>query len=166
MSLCGTLRRLCDETRYVRMIPILGPFVDQVGPVVPTPQFQKFPIVGETLVAFELPINKKTTLSVVFKDVKGNPAKVDGVPVWLVDNDAVGAVTPAADGMSCVLASVGPIGSGTVSMQADVDMGPGIKPLVGIFEFMVTAGEAATVEITAGALEDQTPAPVLGTRKR
>lgn len=161
MSLCAYLRRLadaCDEEPRIRMIPVLGPFIN-AGPVVRTPQFHTFPLVGETLVAFPLPIEKKTTLSVAFQDNKGNPAKVDGVPTWLIDNSEIGAITPAADGMTCGLASVGPLGSGKVSMQADVDLGPGFKPLVGLFEFEVTAGEATMVTITPGPLEDQTPTP-------
>ena len=99
--------------------------------------------------AFELPIQMETTLSVRFLDAAGNPAVVDGVPTWQVDNPSVGALTPAADGMSCILAAVGPIGSGTVSVQADADLGQGVRLVVGVFQFQVTAGEAVTVQVTA-----------------
>jgi hypothetical protein len=95
------------------------------------------------------------TLGVAFVDKKGNPAKVDGVPQWLVDNPNVLALTPATDGMSCTVAAVGPLGTATVSLKADADLGIGVIDVVGAFEVEVTGGQATAVTITPGAPSEQ-----------
>jgi len=137
------------------MIAVLGAARETAGPVSPTPQYRKWPIVGELLVATQLTSSQKQTLSVVFTDSKGNPANVDGIPEWGVDNPAVLALEPAAGGMSCGIAAVGPLGTARVSIQADADLGSGIVPVAGVYDVEVVAGQASTVVITGGAITEQ-----------
>jgi hypothetical protein len=94
-------------------------------------------------------------LSVTFKDKKGNDAPVQGAPEWLVDNPNVIALTPAADGMSCVAGAVGPIGTALVSVRADADLGDGTVHVIGTLDINVTGGAATTVEIVPGTPEEQ-----------
>src|SRR5262245_32037582 len=92
---------------------------------------------------------QKADLSVTFLDAKGNPAQVDGVPTWMTDNTDVLALTPAADGMSCEVAAVGPIGNATAQVAADADLGAGVVAIFGTIDVQVTAGQASRVEIAA-----------------
>ncbi len=105
--------------------------------------------------AFTLTDSQQVPVSVAITDKKGNPAKVDGVPVWQVDNPNVLALTPAADGMSCLVAAVGPLGTAKVSMTADADLGAGITEIIGVLDIEVTGGTATTVVLTPGTPTDQ-----------
>ncbi len=93
---------------------------------------------------------QKVTFSVSFVTAKGNPATVDGAPVWSVSNDTVLSVVPSADGLSAEVVAVGPLGSSQVSVTADADLGAGVTALVGTLDVSVVASEAASVIISAG----------------
>ena len=84
----------------------------------------------------------------------GQPAPVDGVPVWASSDETVLAVTAAADGMSAVVACVAP-GTARVTVNADADMGAGTVNITGVSEDInVTvdpANQASIVSITLGA---------------
>lgn len=94
-------------------------------------------------------------LSVAFKDRLGNPAPVDEPPTWQTDNPAVLGLTPAPDGMSCLVRATGMVGTAAVQMTADADLGDGTKPIIGTFDVTVTAGEAVTVELADGPATEQ-----------
>ncbi len=150
----------CDCPPRIRMIPGVGPVREVSGKVAPTPQYKsKRPIFGEVLAMVSLTDSQQVTLNVTFVDARGNPAKVDGVPVWLTDNSELLALAPGTDGMSCVVSAVGPLGSGVVSLKADADLGVGVAPIVGVLPFEVTAGSAVTVQIVAGAVTEQPVTP-------
>ena len=93
---------------------------------------------------------QKVTLSVSFVDAKGNPATVDGAPVWSVSDANVLSVTAAADGLSADVLTVGPLGTAQVSVTADADLGEGVKSLVGTLDVQVVGSEAVAIAITAG----------------
>src|SRR5262245_36595978 len=137
------------------MIPILGPVSELSGPVQPTPERKKWPIMGVLLVGNQLTSTQQQVLSVRFTDARGNAAPVDGAPVWAVDNPNVLAITPAADGLSCTIAAVGPLGNARVSIQADCDMGAGYEAVAGVFDVEVVAGRASAVVITGGPISEQ-----------
>jgi hypothetical protein len=131
--------------------------------------FQDPPFVG--VVRFRLALdravfegeNMNVTLTAVQKveaaisvlDAKGNPAVVDGAPVWAVSNPAGLVLTPATDGLSCSIAAAGPVGTYQVTVNADADLGEGIKPLVGILDVEVIAGEAVAIGFALGAPSEQ-----------
>lgn len=102
-----------------------------------------------------LTANQKANLSVQFLDAKGNPALVDGTPVWMTENSDLLALEPALDGMSCTVSAVGPIGETTAQVTADADLGAGVVNIFGSILVEVTAGMATTVEITATTPEEQ-----------
>jgi len=138
------------------MIPVIGPVREVTGVVKPTPQYQRWPLVGgQLLVALSMTVTQQVGLSVTFTDSKGNPASVDGVPTWLCDNTDVLALIPAGDGRSCLAQAVGAVGTSTISMTADADMGSGVEPIIGTLEVQVTAGKATQVVITAGTPVEQ-----------
>ena len=140
--------------RKPRLVPRLGVVTEQTGPVAPTPQFQGKKK-GRLIVAFQLTDSQQTTVTIKPQDKKGNPAPVDGAPQWLVDNPNVLALTPSADGLSCLVAAVGPLGTATVSVKADADLGGGVTELVGLLEVEVTGGQAVTVALEPGTPTEQ-----------
>lgn len=144
----------------VDIIPVVGMIHKQKGQLVKTPQWeQPTPQYAKELVMLEqLPATHQVKLSVVFKDSKGNVAKVEGKPVWTTDNSEVLALVPGEDGLSCLVKAAGPLSETptTVTMTADADLGEGVKALVGTFVVnKVTAGEAVVVEVVTGPIEPQ-----------
>lgn len=137
-----------------RLIPILGRISEQSAPVTATPQFRGGKK-GRLLMAFQLSDSQHVPLSIAAVDKKGKPAKLDGAPEWLVDNTELLALTPSADGMSCDVAAVGPLGIGTVTVKADADLGAGRVELIGTLEIEVTGGQATNVVINPGAPSEQ-----------
>lgn len=98
---------------------------------------------------------QKASMTVKYESAAGNPAVVDGAPVWASSNAAILEVTASPDGMSAVARSVGPAGPAQVSVTADADMGEGTKEIVFVQDFEVKAGQAVTGGITVGAPEEQ-----------
>jgi len=104
---------------------------------------------------FVLTDTQKTALAIAVVDAKGNAALIDGVPVWTSSDDAILAVTAAADGLSAVAVAVGPLGQAQVNVSADADLGAGVSAITGTLDVQVIAGAAVAVTIAAGAPEEQ-----------
>jgi len=82
----------------------------------------------------------------------GNPATVDGVPVWAVaEGDATLEV--AADGLSAYLISGAANVVSSVTVTADADLGEGVTNLSEVVTLTVVAPSAALLGATAGAPE-------------
>ncbi len=87
-------------------------------------------------------------VSVEIHDAEGQPALVDGMPVWT--SDPVGLlVAPAADGMSAVLTS-DVVGTYTVTVTADADLGAGVVPLARSLTVNVVPAQASDIVFTVG----------------
>lgn len=94
----------------------------------------------------------KATVKIV--DKKGQPAPTDGPPTWSTDNSDMVALAPAADGLSCDVAAVAPLGSCKVFVHADADLGSGSVDIIGTLDVTITGGAATTVTIdTAPPIE-------------
>lgn len=98
-----------------------------------------------------LPIDKKVPASIQPVDAKGNPAKVDGVPVWTSSAAAIVTVTAAADGMSAEILPVGPVGTAQINVSADADLGSGVTNIIGVLDVQTAAGTAVALQIQTGA---------------
>lgn len=98
--------------------------------------------------------DEQSTYTAVFTDRKGADAKVDGVPVWSAAPTGILTLTPAADGMTCLVAAAG-IGVTTVTCDADADLGPGVTDVVLTDDVTVIAGNAAGGTLTSGTVEPQ-----------
>jgi hypothetical protein len=83
------------------------------------------------------------------KDREGNPAAVQGTPVWASSDETVVTLQVAEGGMSAVAVSH-LAGAARVLVEADADLGDGVKPINGSLEIEVTPGVAAAITITAG----------------
>ncbi len=97
---------------------------------------------------------QKSTVSIKPVDIKGNPAAVDGVPVWGVSADGTVSLFPSDDGLSCDVVGVAP-GTVQVNVSADADLGTGVKTITGTLDVEVIAAEAVGFAITTGPVEDQ-----------
>jgi hypothetical protein len=97
-------------------------------------------------------IDQKVTLSIQPVDRLGNPARVDGAPVWTLSDGAVGAIEPAADGMSATFVSAA-LGITQLVVKADADLGAGTRTIQGTLDIQVESGEAVSLAIVAGAPE-------------
>jgi hypothetical protein len=92
---------------------------------------------------------------------RGQPAPIDGVPVWAVSDPTIVELTPEADGMRCLVRPVGPAGDAQVRVEADADMGAGVIPIIGLLDVKVLAGLATIIDVLPGPVEDQPlPEPV------
>lgn len=103
---------------------------------------------GTTLM-FMLPVDKKALIAPIFQDKAGNPARVDGIPSWSVSDENFGTLTVAPDGMSAEYLPSGTLGSVQVNLEADADLGEGVKPLKGALDIQIEAGEAAVIVLNA-----------------
>lgn len=143
-----------------RVVFKLSKIVEQAGPVSPTIQQKRRAFDRRYLVmSFTLNDNQQVNAKVAFVDKKGNPANVDGAPQWMVDNPNLLSITPAADGMSCLIAAVGPLGSGNVTVKVDADLGAGTTEIIGMAQVDVVGGAANTVTINFDQPTDQPDQP-------
>ena len=85
-------------------------------------------------------------------DKKGQPAPVDGVPVWASSDETIITVESAADGLSAVAVSH-LVGVATILVEVDADLGEGVKPINGSHEVEVTGGVATGESIIVSAGE-------------
>lgn len=105
--------------------------------------------------AFSMTDSQQVTVTPKFVDKNGNAANVDGVPEWSTDNTDVLSLIPAADGKSCLVSAVGPLGVGNITLKADADLGVGIRTVIGTLEVTITGGQAAAVVLEPGAPSEQ-----------
>jgi hypothetical protein len=98
-----------------------------------------------------LPVDHKVPASIQPVDAAGNPAVVDGVPVWTSSSPEIATVNAAADGLSAEIVPVGPVGSCQINVTADADVGGGITTITGLLDVQTAAGEAVGLQVTTGA---------------
>jgi hypothetical protein len=89
-------------------------------------------------------------------NAKGQPAKVDGVPVWATSDATQLTVTPSADGMNAVIDTVGPspvaadgtVTTARITVSADADLGAGVNTITGVSEDVtVTVGPLSIASV-------------------
>ncbi len=107
--------------------------------------------------AFQLKDGEKVTLAIDPRDVDGNPAAIDGAPAWTSSDTTLIVVTPnPADAKQADAATVpgAPLGTVTISVSVDADLGAGVTTLAGTLDIEKVAGDATVVNVVPG-----TPAP-------
>lgn len=100
----------------------------------------------------QLTDTQQVTLTVAEQDSKQQPVTGDSL-TWTVDNPAIVAITPAADGYSC-LCVAGTDGVATITV-ADNTVTP---PLTGTDVLTVVSSAATALVVSEGTAEDQPPA--------
>lgn len=121
-ALLELLKELVCDCRP-RAVWNLGPFVELDSPPAKTPQFYRpTDPHAEISIMFTMTDSQFTTITApaTAKDKRGNPIDLSGKTyAYSTDNPDVLALTPAADGKSCVAAAVTPLGVAGVTMKAD-----------------------------------------------
>ncbi len=103
----------------------------------------------------KLQLNENAEIKVLaIKDAGGNPAKVDGDKLdWAVAGDlTLGTLVAADDGMSAVFTRNGKVGSCTVQVSGDADLGPDVKTIIGEVAVDCLGGEAVSFDLEANAV--------------
>ncbi len=97
---------------------------------------------------FKMTNSQQLTATIQPVDKKGQPAPIDGVPVWASSDETIITVVPSDDGLSAVVAAVGPLGDAKVAVSADADLGAGINTIFGTLDVTITQGGAVGFKIT------------------
>jgi hypothetical protein len=107
--------------------------------------------------ALVMTATQQCDLSIEVFDSKGNPATIDGTPVWSVSEEAYLTVEPDTDSMTALVKAVGPITTSPVQVNVtvDADLGEGVRQIIGVLDISVVAGEAVSIGISAGTPEEQ-----------
>lgn len=92
-------------------------------------------------------------LSITPVDRKGHLAPVDGVPEWSLSNP-IGTLIVADDGMSAQFVAEAP-GTTQINVVADARLGDDIAWIAGTLDVTIQPAEAVSLQIVAGAPEDQ-----------
>lgn len=108
----------------------------------------------EITMGLTIAADKKRTLSIAPVDAKGRPAKIDGVPVWDVTPTGGVSLFPSTDGLSCDIVWLD-ARQQVVSVQADADLGAGVKTITGSLDVETLSAEAVGFTINAGPEVDQ-----------
>lgn len=96
---------------------------------------------------------QKVRIRVEPADEYGNPAPVDGVPVWSLSDPSLITLELEPDGMSGYAITVGPVGTCTLTVTADADMGPGVVPISGNLDLIVVQSQATFIGFSTDAPE-------------
>lgn len=109
---------------------------------------------------FQLRRGYEVDVSVSYVDDAGNPATVDGVPLWGVDGDQF-TVVQADDGMSAVLQGTGTIIGSTdiLTVDADADLGEGVVAVTVSEDLQLVSGQATTASFGFGEPRPISPTP-------
>ena len=108
---------------------------------------------GYIQMALVLTDEQKVPLVLAPKTAAGNPAALDGAPVWTVSDETVLELTVSEDGLSASVAAKG-LGSAQVLVVADADLDEGeTREISGVLDIVVVAAEAASLGISAGVPE-------------
>lgn len=144
-------RRFCLTEPF---IPKIGFQLGAPSLVGEDPPDLGFVVQGESMNVV-LPDTHQFPITIAIVDAKGNPAEVEGVPVWASTDESVAVVQPASDGKSAVVAAVGPLGTAQITVTADADLGDGVSNIAGLLDVTVIASAAVGITVQAGPTEPQ-----------
>ncbi len=101
--------------------------------------------------AFQLRDDQQVSLQVEALDSEGNAANVS--MAWTSSDDSIVAIVDNGDGSALAVASPGAAGLGTATITVDVTDRSDGDIHTGTFDIEVVAGDAVTVNVTAGTPE-------------
>lgn len=112
------------------------------------------PPVEEAPASTQLTDSQQVTATITPVNRRGNPAAIDGVPVWHTSDATVVTVTAEPDDRSAVIRAV-TSGKARITVSADADLGEGVQAIVAILEVEVIPGHAVQVRLTLDKLTEQ-----------
>ncbi len=102
----------------------------------------------------DLKDTQQFAVTVEGKDAKGNPAKFEA-PVFTVTPPEIGTFTVDATDKAKGVFKAGAPGSGQLAFSADGIIGEGTSVVSATLDVTVLAGDVVSVQINAGAVEEQ-----------
>jgi hypothetical protein len=107
------------------------------------------------MAALKLTVTQQCPISIQPVDARGNPARVDGDPVWTNSNPEVLTLVVDPGGLSALARATGPIGTSQIGVTADADLGEGVITLSGTLDVEVGGAQAVGITITPGTPTEQ-----------
>jgi hypothetical protein len=104
---------------------------------------------------FFMPLNIESTteekvhIKITPTTTSGNPAALDGTPVWTVDPPAT--VEPDADGLGAFIISADAAGVSNWKVEADADLGEGVQTITDGGVYTYNHPQAANLGVVADA---------------
>lgn len=121
-----------------------------------TIKFSRYSIIEGNDLMITITDNQQFEVTISPVDAKGNPAPIEGAPVWSVSDPALLTVTALEpDGLTALVVAVGPLGAAQVLVSADADLGEGVTTIGGLLDVDIVAGQAVSLEIVAGVPSEQ-----------
>jgi len=117
--------------------------------------FTTFSIDEEGNYMLLLTVTQKCSLTLDPRDAKGNPAPLDGAPMWSSSDTSIVTVQTSQNGLAAEVVAVGVVGNAQVNVTADARIGPDVVSISGTLDVSVLAGEAVTLGISTGTPEEQ-----------
>jgi hypothetical protein len=106
------------------------------------------------MATFTMTDSQQSTFSITAYDKMGNPTTLPpGSVSWAVDLTTLISLTPATDGMSCLVKAVGPLGTAVVSCR--VSNADGTTLAAGSIDVGITSGAAVTIKFDPGTPVEQ-----------
>jgi hypothetical protein len=92
---------------------------------------------------------EKVQVTLIPTTAGGNPATVDGIPVWtVVSGDATLEVSE--DGLSAFLISGEANVNSQIEVSADADLGDGVATITDVIDLAVVAASASALGLSVG----------------
>lgn len=92
---------------------------------------------------------QKVKLTIAPKTAAGNPAPIDGIPLWNVSDSSVLTLDVAPDGLSAYAIS-NSVGTSQINVVADADLGEGVREIASVLDIQVVNAEAVSLGIISG----------------
>lgn len=97
----------------------------------------------------QLTDSQKCAITISYVDAKGQPAPVNGAPVWISTAPTVAALTVATDGMSAEVVS-GQAGVAQIQVTANGSFTDIPAPIAATLDVTVVGGQAVGATLTPG----------------
>lgn len=109
---------------------------------------------------FILRDNEEVDLTIEAVSAAGNPTTVES-PSWTSSDESIVQVTPSdTDPNMAVARAVGALGTATVTLTADLELGEGVEEAQAVLDIEVVGGDAAVFNISAGQAREQGQASI------
>ena len=92
---------------------------------------------------YTLPVDHLVKMQVSYVDSGGNPAQIDGNPIWVSSDESIAHID--VDQLDATIVTVipqGALGQVQVTATADADLGTGVRNLITVADITVVSGEA------------------------
>ena len=98
---------------------------------------------------------QKVRLSIAPVTSSGKPAALDGAPTWVSSDESVITVQVSTDGLSAEVLTTDEVGSATVTVSADADLGEGVQTIQASLDIISVHPQASNLGLVVGPPENK-----------